>query len=123
MVKGIGIDICNIGRMEKFCQNPRFKDRVFTTTEQQYAENRGMFKFSSYAGMFAAKEAFSKAVGTGIGGITFLDIEVLHEINGRPSIALYRAAEKTAKTMGVKQVFISISHEKDNAVAAVVLEG
>lgn len=122
MIKGIGVDICSISRMEELCLNQRFKDRVFTAKEQQYACNRGVFKASSLAGMFAAKEAFSKAVGTGIGKVSFLDVEVLHENSGKPVVATHGNAKKILENIGAKNIFVSISHEKDNAVAIVILE-
>ncbi len=122
MIKGIGVDICSISRMKELCLNRRFKNRVFTPEEQQYADKRGVFSASSLAGMFAAKEAFSKAVGTGIGKVSFLDIEVAHEKSGEPRIKIYGNAKEVADNIGVEHIFVSISHENDNAIAIVFLE-
>ncbi|TQS76419.1 holo-ACP synthase [Ornithinibacillus gellani] len=117
MIKGIGIDIIEIDRItESVKKNQRFPSRILTEKEQeQYAicgtEKRQM---EFLAGRFAAKEAFAKATGTGIGQLSFQDIEVMPDANGAP----------TLKVAGYEahQLFISISHSKAYAVAQVIIE-
>lgn len=76
-----------------------------------------------YAARFAAKEAFMKALGTGWGqGITFFDIEVSTEDSGQPRVTVSGGAGRVAEKQGVKTIHISLSHERDNAIAFVILE-
>ena len=123
MIIGIGVDMCSISRMEKLTDNNRFVERIFTLDERAYAESRGVFKASSFAAMFAAKEAFMKAIGTGIGPVPFNDIQIMHNELGKPYYVLMGKAEDMQKQLGVKSTHLSISHEGDIAIAFVVLEG
>ncbi len=114
MIKGIGIDIIELSRIEKIVSRQRkLIDRILTENEkhtfEQLPERR---KIEFLAGRFAAKEAYSKAVGTGIGKeLSFLDIEIETDPLGKPFIA---------KPEG--KGFISISHSRDYAVAQVIIE-
>jgi len=125
MILGIGVDICNVQRLTQLRvrYGPRFLDRVFTPVEQQRAGD-GAARDERYAARFAAKEAFMKAIGTGWGsGLTFLEIEVATEDTGRPVLSVSGGARTLADQAGVSRIHISLSHERDNAVAFVVLEG
>ena len=82
---GIGTDIIEISRIKKNLESERFLKRIFTDNEIKYFESRGM-KRESIAATFSAKEAISKAVGTGIRGFKFNDIEVLRDEKGRPYV-------------------------------------
>jgi holo-[acyl-carrier protein] synthase len=116
MIKGIGIDIIELGRIKKSMKNSRFLDRILTNKEKQsfvLLQNETR-KVEFVAGRFAAKEAFSKAMGTGIGTLSFLDISILNDENGAPFIE----AAVTEKM----NIFVSISHSREYAVAQVVLE-
>lgn len=115
MIVGTGIDIVEIGRIRKLVESqPRFPDRVLTEKEKVlfngYKERRGI---EFLAGRWAAKEAFSKAKGTGIGKeLSFLDIEIEADPHGRPIV--------TKPFM--EGVHLSISHSEEYAIAQVVIE-
>ncbi|MBD8138723.1 holo-ACP synthase [Bacillus sp. CFBP 13597] len=116
MIKGIGVDITELDRMETLInRQPRLKDRILTESEILIFEKlNGRRKVEYFAGRFAAKEAFSKANGTGIGKhLSFLDIEIISDDKGKPVIS---------KPFS-KGVHLSISHSRDYAVAQVVIEG
>ncbi|WP_260288834.1 holo-ACP synthase [Peribacillus aracenensis] len=116
MIKGIGVDITELDRMETLInRQPRLKERILTESEILIFEKlNGRRKVEYFAGRFAAKEAFSKANGTGIGKhLSFLDIEIVSDDKGKPMI-LKPFSEG---------VHLSISHSRDYAVAQVVIEG
>ncbi len=121
MIKGIGIDIIEIERVASAIKNKRFLSRVFTERELEYLASRNMNEATA-AGLFAAKEAVSKALGTGIGKVHFTDIEILKESSGRPVVRLHREAINVLQEMGGTYTFISISHSKEYAVAQAVIE-
>jgi len=125
MILGIGVDICNVDRLSELRRKygPRFLDRVFTPVEQQRC-GAGPGCDERYAARFAAKEAVMKALGTGWNrGLTFADIQVATEDSGRPVVTICGGARELADRLGVAHIHISLSHERDNAVAFVVLEG
>ncbi|MBL3645607.1 holo-ACP synthase [Peribacillus frigoritolerans] len=116
MIKGIGVDITELDRMETLInRQPRLKERILTESEIMIFEKlNGRRKVEYFAGRFAAKEAFSKANGTGIGKhLSFLDIEIISDDKGKPVIS---------KPFS-EGVHLSISHSRDYAVAQVVIEG
>ncbi|MGE7782125.1 holo-ACP synthase [Peribacillus sp. NPDC097264] len=116
MIKGIGVDITELDRIELLLsRQPRFKNRILTDSEiLLFDKLQGRRKIEYFAGRFAAKEAFSKAVGTGIGRhLSFLDIEIVSDGNGKPMII---------KPFS-EGVHLSISHSRDYAIAHVVVEG
>ena len=121
MIIGIGTDIIEINRVRQAVGREIFKQKVFTPAEQNYCERRGKQKYSSYSARFAAKEAFFKALGTGI-FTKMTDVEVKNNSQGQPEIFLTGAAEKFSQDLGVKKIFLSLSHSKDFATAICVLE-
>lgn len=123
MILGVGVDICTASRIQKQLGNDRFMDRVFTRQERDYFASRGKMKASSAAACFAAKEAFSKALGTGIGPVAFSEIEIFHEPNGRPVYRLHGKTRELAGEKGLITCHLSLSHEGDTAAAFCVLEG
>jgi holo-[acyl-carrier protein] synthase len=116
-----GIDIVEIGRLEEI--NPairaRFIERVFTPLEQQLM--RG--SYPSMAGRFAAKEAVSKALGTGIGRVNWRHIEIRRGPAGEPLLQLHGFAREVADRLGLRTWSVSISHGRDHAVAVAVALG
>lgn len=118
MIKGIGTDIVEISRIEKSMKNPRFLEKNFTTSENEYFQNKKM-KPQSVAASFAAKEAFSKALGTGISGFEIKDIEVRHNESGAPYIVLYNKAKEIFEK---GKIHLSLSHSQQYATAVVVIE-
>lgn len=122
MILGIGLDIIETARVEKALQNPVFLKKVYTEGEQEYlAKRKG--NAQSAAGIFAAKEAVSKALGTGFGPISFQEVEIVWDENGKPSVRLTGRALKKLQEMGGKQVLVSITHIKDLAAAQAVIDG
>ena len=115
----IGVDIIEIDRIQKAVARwgERFLHRVYTDAEL------GLYKKTeSLAVRFAGKEAAVKALGTGMRGIGWKDIEILHEPSGKPLVNLYRGAQKQASDLGLTGLAISLSHSRDYAIAFVVGE-
>ena len=123
-MKGIGIDLCQISRIERAVEKtPGFLKKYYTAEESAYIESRGAAGMCSAAAMFAAKEAFLKALGTGIGGgITLQDVGVSHADSGAPYYSLSEKAVEKLRQMGASQAFLSLSHEADMAAAVCVIE-
>ncbi len=120
MILGVGCDIIEISRIEKAIEKENFLTHCFTEREIEYF-NMKHNRAESIAAGFAAKEAVSKALGTGISGFSLTDIEILHKENGRPYVNLTGGALKIADNLGGK-VSISMSHSKDIAMAYAVLD-
>lgn len=112
-----GIDIVKIERIEKAISNPRFRTKYFGENELREITARGD-KPQSYAAAFAAKEAFAKAMGTGLRGFLLCEVEVLHDELGAPHLRLGGKALRLAEKKGL-ELSLSISHERDYAVAVV----
>lgn len=116
-----GTDIIEIKRIEKALKSPRFFDRVYTQSEKNYISSKKQ-QSQTAAGIFCAKEAVAKALGSGFSeGVTLLDIEVKHNNYGKPEIALYGKALEIFNQKCLKETGISISHCKEYAVAFCVM--
>jgi holo-[acyl-carrier protein] synthase len=124
MIVSTGIDIAEVYRIkETIARTPRFAERVFTDAEKAYCESKGAAAAQSYAGRFAAKEAFLKALGTGWRGkVAWREIEVVLDENGAPSLNISGAAKELLDLTGATAMHVSISHTTDHAVAQVILE-
>lgn len=122
MILGVGTDLADVERMQKSCAKERFLTRVFTEAEREYAKTKGE-RSEVYAGMFAAKEAVSKALGTGFSGFGPTEIEVLHNSAGQPEIRLSGGAGERFRHIGGKKLHLSISHDGGFAVAFAIAEG
>lgn len=115
---GIGTDIIEIDRIKDAINNVKsFKRRVFTESEIEHVEQRKN-PYPSYAGRFAAKEAVSKAIGTGFRGFNLVDIEIYNDELGKPYIRFYNNLKDM---MNDVEFQISISHSKEYAVSTVIL--
>ncbi|MCB5286970.1 MAG: holo-ACP synthase [Candidatus Cloacimonetes bacterium] len=123
MILGLGTDIIAVPRIERVIKsNPRFIEKVFSSKEQQYCSGKAN-PAQSYAARFAAKEAFMKALGTGWDeGISWAEIEVINDAKGKPSISLSGSTQALAQSRGPQKIHLSLSHEKDYAIATVILE-
>jgi holo-[acyl-carrier protein] synthase len=124
MIAGSGIDVVEIERIqhsiERFGQ--RFLDRVYRSSEQAYCL-RKKNSAESFAARFAAKEAAAKALGTGMShGVNWLEIEVVREPSGRPTLRFHGRAEQIAQRLRVIRASLSLTHTGQLAVASVVLE-
>jgi holo-[acyl-carrier protein] synthase len=121
MILRSGIDILEISRLDEI--NPaireRFIARVYTADEIAQAKNHS----ETLTGLFSAKEAVSKALGTGIGAVHWQDIEVLHLPSGQPTVSLHGQAKIIANQLGLTTWSVSISHDRDRVVALAVAIG
>lgn len=123
MILGNGIDIIEIERIEMVLRrNRRFLTKIFTETERQYIDTRNGSS-NTIAGLFASKEAVCKALGTGLRGFRWKDIEIKHNQQGKPEIHLSGKAKELAYKKGMDKIHISISHSDKNAVAFAIAEG
>jgi holo-[acyl-carrier protein] synthase len=125
MIVGMGIDIAEVKRIGAVIesQKERFLRRVYTPDEVAYCE-QFRNRYERYAGRFAAKEAAMKALGTGwSNGVRWVDLEVVRERSGRPTLSLKGEAKKIADALGVKNIAISITHTAEQAIAQVIFEG
>jgi holo-[acyl-carrier protein] synthase len=115
-IVGLGVDLCEIARMERaISRHPTFRERVFTPEEIAYCDGEAR-PAESYAGRFAAREATIKALG-GYRGRRWQDISVSRHPSGAPAIRLDGNAKRRADALGVTDVLITFTHEKTNAVA------
>jgi holo-[acyl-carrier protein] synthase len=118
MILKTGVDIIEISRIQGALtrHGERFLNRVFTPAE--IAECHG--KVDALAIRFAAKEAASKALGTGIGPVSWREIETLHKRSGEPYLNLHGRAVLISEYLGLKTWAVSLSHSAQNAIAIVV---
>ncbi|HVJ45341.1 MAG TPA: holo-ACP synthase [Luteolibacter sp.] len=121
-IHGIGIDVVEVERIASAIQRhgEPFLSRLFTDAERNYCAAQKRPELH-YAARFAAKEAVSKALGTGIGGEAgWLDLEITRDALGAPKLVLHGAAADFAKSKGIPEIQISLSHAKDYAAANAV---
>ena len=117
-IYGIGTDIIEISRIrDAINRTSSFKKKVYTEKEIEYIEKKKE-PYASYAGRFAAKEAVSKALGTGVRGFSLSDVEILNDELGKPNVILYNELLNQAKNLKIQ---ISISHSKEYAVSTVII--
>jgi len=124
MIYGIGVDLVHINRIEKVIHKwgDRFIGRIFTPDEIEICSQRASSS-SAFALRFAAKEAFSKALGLGMmSGLSWREIEVFNHPGGKPALRVHGTASEICREKGVTDLFLSLSDEGDYGVAMVVLE-
>jgi holo-[acyl-carrier protein] synthase len=116
MQKGIGIDIIEIQRVKSAVKQfkDKFLKKVFTKRELEYCTKRKALKYPELAARFAAKEAYSKAMGTGIRGIHWKQIEIINNHNGKPHIYV--------KQRLMRKAMVSLSHSLNYATAVVMVD-
>ena len=116
-----GVDLIEIARIELVIsrQGKAWLERIFTSAEQEYCGKRA----ESLAGRWAAKEAVAKALGSGIGDVSWKEIEILGDEQNAPVLKLYGAAESKARELGLTTWSVSISHSQSHSVAFVVAVG
>ncbi len=122
MILGIGIDIVEVERLREGKRPKDFLQRILHPDEYTYIMCSGEDPAVSAAARFAAKEAFGKALGTGIKGFSLRDVKVIHDRDGRPLIELEQGAKKLFDGRGGRHIHLSLSHEKHYASAVVVIE-
>ena len=122
MIRGIGTDIVQVGRIgTAIKRTPMFLEKIFTEEERKYFKSR-KDNLETIAGNFAAKEAISKALGTGIRRFGLLDIEILRNEMGQPIVNI---SDKVKEVISIKEDFsihVSISHTSKNAIAFAIWE-
>ena len=122
MIYGIGTDIIEIQRIQKAIQKNSFLQKIFTQHEIQYFHQKGNHT-ETLAGIFSAKEAVAKAIGTGFRGFSPIDIEIYHNEQNKPFIKISPKLQLILNQMGIQneQFFVSISHCHQYATAFVLL--
>ena len=115
-----GVDLIEIPRIAGVLERfpTRFQEKVYTEGERRYSRRRP----PQLASRFAAKEAVMKALGTGVRGVPWKDIEVTRKPGQAPDILLHGAAKARAEKMGIYRMALSLSHSKEMAIASVVAE-
>lgn len=122
MIFGIGTDIIEIKRIKKAInRSPRFIERLFTEQELEYYKKKEM-KAQHIAGGFSAKEAVLKALGTGLRGFRWKDIEILRGSAGKPIVRFGGNIKQFMEDNGIGIIHVTISHSKDFATATAVAE-
>ncbi len=125
-ILGLGVDLVEISRLEASLQRTGelFLQKVYTPREREAAPPHDPRRIQYLAARWAAKEALSKALGTGITSQCALqDVEVLNLPSGQPRMTLQGAARRTADALGVEEIHLSLSHETHYALATVILTG
>jgi holo-[acyl-carrier protein] synthase len=124
MIVGLGVDITEVDRMEAAIarRGRPFLNRLFTPAEILYCEKH-RHSAERFAGRFAAKEAAMKALGTGWArGVRWIDIEIVREPSGKPTLKLSGAARAIAASLGVMHIAVTITHDGNTALAQVIFE-
>lgn len=119
-----GVDIVKVSRIENLLteKKDRFLNKIFTEEEIKYINTKNNNP-ETLSGIFAAKEAISKLLGTGIGKVSWKDIGICHDEKGKPYVELYNEGSKVCFELGIDRINLSISHEKEYAIAFAVGEG
>lgn len=112
-VRGVGVDLCEISRMENIHNKELLLRRCCTEQERNYIASKGGTQAQTMAGIWAAKEAVLKALGTGL-ALPMADVEIIHDDRGAPSVALHG---KAAEAAGPCRIQLSISHDGGLAAA------
>ena len=121
---GLGIDLCEITRIEAaLAKGDGFLNRYYTAQEIAYLAERGAVRAQSASAMFAAKEAFLKALGVGLsGGIAMADVGIVHDVLGCPHYALAPTAQAAMAARGASRAHVSLTHDAGVAAAVCILE-
>lgn len=127
MIHGIGIDLIEIDRIKGELERSgdRFCTSIFTEDEIKYCKKGSNIdvRAQCFAGRFSAKEAFFKSIGTGLRNkLSWKDVEIMNDELGKPSFRLRKKAREFVEEIGVSNIQLSISHNRENAVAVVILE-
>ncbi|WAW15081.1 holo-ACP synthase [Peptostreptococcus equinus] len=122
MIYGIGTDIIEIDRIKKsYEKNPKLLNKLFSDREIQVLEKK-KFKPQSIAGMFCAKEAIVKSVGTGLRNFSIKDLEILRNNLNKPVVIMTGAFKEFCDEEGIENIMVSISHSINYATATAIAE-
>ncbi len=120
MIYGVGTDIVEIGRITvMISKHKQFVENIYTKAEAAYCQKQGL---PSFAGRFAAKEAVVKALGHGMNGWSFRDVEILSDAAGKPLVCCHRQAAAYCREQNIAKIHVSISHSRELAIAYAVAE-
>ena len=122
MIAGVGIDLCEISRMEKLLNDSHFLARYFSPKEQAYIQGKGRGAAQTMAGIYAAKEALAKALGAGIVSADLWAVEVTHDKYGAPAYELQGEYARLAEDKRISSFSLSITHDGGMAAAVCVAE-
>ena len=122
MILGVGLDVVHVDRLRRWKKIPGLLERFFNSYELEIALPRGEAGILSLAARFAAKEAFGKALGTGLKGFSLKEIAVMNDPTGKPIMKLSGKANDALMAFGGDKVFLSLTHEPAYALAVVVIE-
>lgn len=122
MIRGIGVDVVAVARMRRWLDDPALLSRYFSDQERDAIYERRDGAALSLAARFAAKEAYAKAVGTGFRGFGLRDVWVVNDAIGKPELHVSGPAARALRRVGGSRLWLSLTHEQDNAVAMVVIE-
>jgi holo-[acyl-carrier protein] synthase len=122
MIVGIGTDLVRVDRLRNWLATAGLVERFFSAAEHHYCLAKTDNAAASLAARFAAKEALGKALGSGLRGLRLRDIEVVGDELGQPKIILHGQAKRGLDQKGQIRIHLSLSHERDYAIAMVVLE-
>ena len=124
MILGVGIDVVHPQRLRRWQKIPGLLERFYHSEELAQCRKRaGDAAVLSLAARFAAKEAFGKALGSGLAGLSLRDMAVMNNPLGKPELQLTGSAKAALERLGGTRVFISLSHEKEAVLAMCVIEG
>ena len=123
MILGTGCDLAEVDRIRRALERKGFRERVFTPSEIEYCTGAQRDRAERYAARFAAKEAFLKALGTGLRGGWLQEISIERDGLGKPRIVLSGYFAQAAEKLGVEQIHLTLSHTQTAAMAVVILEG
>ena len=121
MIKGIGIDLLEVGRIQKAMSKKGFLDRYFTEKERMMFEEHQMNP-QKVAGNFATKEAIVKMFGTGFRTVRLIDIEILRDELGKPTVHLKKRAMELSRMLLIDDIYVSISNTKTHVTAVAIGE-
>lgn len=123
MILGIGVDLIQVARMDHWVSQAGLLERFFHPGELADARNRGKSMALSLAVRYAAKEALGKAMGIGVQHFSLKEVQVVNDPMGKPEIRLHGQARETFARFGGRRIHLSLTHELDNAIAMIVIEG
>ncbi len=123
VIQGLGIDVVSVERMRSWLNDEALLARYFHPNERKAVAGRGSSAVPALAARFAAKEAFGKALGTGLQGLSLRDIEVRNDELGKPELVAHARAALALRERSIEKVWVSLTHERESAIAVVVLEG
>jgi holo-[acyl-carrier protein] synthase len=123
VILGIGVDLIQVARMDHWVNQEGLLERFFHPGELEDARSRGKSMALSLAVRYAAKEALGKAMGIGVQHFSLKEVQVVNDPMGKPEIRLHGQAQQTFARFGGSRIHLSLTHELDNAIAMVVIEG